>query len=192
MCSVGRDDLAILRVHGTRDDRGVAARHAHSHHDGFGSAGGAFIHAGIGDLHAREFADHRLELEHGLQRTLRNLRLVGRVAGQELAALHEGVDDDGLVVLVNSGAEKAGVAGRVVLRITSETLDDFAFAMLTRHVKIAGQLVLGGDSREQIVDRIDTNLCEHREAIPGALRQITHGSSVLSLRLQKSRRPSRR
>ena len=86
---VGGDDLAVLGVDGAGDDGAVAAGDADGHHHGLGGAGGAVVHAGVGDLHAGELADHGLELEHGLEGALRDLRLVGRVAGEELAALDE-------------------------------------------------------------------------------------------------------
>jgi hypothetical protein len=55
-------------------------------------------------------ADHGLELEDGLQRALRDLGLVGRVAGEELAALDQRIDDDRAVVAIGARAEEAGVA----------------------------------------------------------------------------------
>jgi hypothetical protein len=77
----------------------VASGDAHGHHDGFGGAGGAVIHGGVGDLHAGELADHGLEFEDGLQGALGDLRLVGSVGGEPLAARDERVDHQRAVVM---------------------------------------------------------------------------------------------
>jgi hypothetical protein len=61
---------------------------------------------------------------------LRDFGLVGGVGGEELAALDEGVDDDGLVVLIDAGAEEAGVAVGVVVGVGTEAVDDLGFAVL--------------------------------------------------------------
>ncbi len=153
MLRVGGDDLAVLGVDGAGDDGGVAAGDADGHHDGFGGAGGAVVHAGVGDLHAGELADHGLELEHGLEGALGDLGLVGGVGGEELAAGDDGVDQDGLVVAIDAGAEEGGVAGGVVGGEGLEGVDDFALGVLARDVEIALELVLGGDGGEEVVDR---------------------------------------
>ena len=88
----------------------AASGDAHGHHHGFRCAGRAVVHGGIGDFHAGELADHGLEFEDGLQRALRDLRLVRRVGGEEFAARDQRVDDDGAVVAIGAGAEEAGVA----------------------------------------------------------------------------------
>ncbi len=136
----------------------VAAGDADGHHHGLGCAGGAVVHAGVGDLHAGEFADHGLELEHGLERALRDLGLVGRVAGEELAALDERVDDDGLVVAIDAGAEEAGVAGGVGFGEGAEAVDDLGLGVLARDGEVARELVLGGDGGEEVVDGVDAGL----------------------------------
>ena len=126
--------FTVLGMHAARDHGGVSAGDADRHHDRLGGAGRAVVHAGVGDLHAGQLADHGLELEHGLQRALRNLRLVGRVAGQEFAALDQRVDDDGLVVLVHARAQKACIAVGIAVGIRAEAVDDFRFAVLARHL----------------------------------------------------------
>ena len=104
----------------------VASGEAHGHHDGFGGAGGAVVHGGVGDLHAGELADHGLELEDGLQGALGDLRLIGRVGGEPLAARDERIDDHGAVVVVGAGAEKDVIAGAVLGGAGAEPVDDFA------------------------------------------------------------------
>ena len=93
----------------------MAAGDADGHHHGFRRAGRPVVHAGVGHVHAGELGDHGLELEDGLQRALRDLGLVGRVAGQELAALDQRIDDDRAVVAIGAGAQKAGVVDGILL-----------------------------------------------------------------------------
>ena len=112
MLRVGVHHLAVFGMDGFGDQDSAAVGNAHSHGYRFGGAGRAVVHGGVGDLHAGELADHRLELEDGLQGTLRNLRLVGSVGGEELAPLHQRIDNDRPVVAISAGAEKTGVAGR--------------------------------------------------------------------------------
>src|SRR6185437_5894702 len=84
MLAVGGEHFAVLGVHAARDHHSTAAAHAHGHHGGLGGGGGAVVHGGVRYLHAGEFADHGLEFENGLQRALRDFRLVGSVGGEEL------------------------------------------------------------------------------------------------------------
>jgi hypothetical protein len=62
------------------------------HHDRLPAGGRAVVHRGVGDFAAVKPRHLGLEFEQGLQRPLRDLRLIGRVAGQELAALDQMVD----------------------------------------------------------------------------------------------------
>ncbi len=106
-------------LRGIRDARSgdhdsVASGDADGHHHRFGSAGRAVVHGSVGDIHAGQLADHGLEFEDGLQRSLRDLRLVRRVGGEELAALDQRINDDRAVMAIGAGAQKAGVAGCVV------------------------------------------------------------------------------
>ena len=154
----------------------VAAGDAHGHHHRFGSAGGPVVHAGVGHVHAGQLGDHGLELEDGLQRALRDLGLVGRVAGEELAALDQGVDDDRPVVAISARAQKAGVAGGVLVAGGAEVVDDFALGLLARHVEVAVEAVLGGNDGEEIVDGGRADLGEHLLAFGGRFGKVAHFS----------------
>ena len=59
---------------------------------------------GVGDRHAGQRRHLGLELEQGLQRALGDLRLVGRVAGQELRPLDDVVDAGRHMVAIGPGA----------------------------------------------------------------------------------------
>ncbi len=79
--------------------------------DGFGGRGGAVIHRGIGHIHAGQQGHLGLELEQILQRALRHFRLVGRVGGEELAALDQVIDRGRDMVPIGAGAQEARRTG---------------------------------------------------------------------------------
>ena len=85
----------IMRVQARREHRLAPLGHAARHADGFPAGGRAVIHRRIGNIAAVQPRDLRLELEQHLQRALRDFGLIGRVGGQELAALDDMIDDAG-------------------------------------------------------------------------------------------------
>src|SRR5262245_26435584 len=97
---------------------------AHRHEDGFGGASAAVIHRGVGDLHAGELADHGLKFEDGLQGPLRDLRLIWRIGGENIAALSQLIDDDRTIVLIISRAEKDCISGGVLFAALAKEVDD--------------------------------------------------------------------
>ena len=104
-----------MRMEPARQDRLAAPRDPPRHRDRLPAGGRAVVHRGVGDVAAVEPRDLGLELEQGLQRALGDFGLVGRVAGQELAALDEMVDAGRDVVAIGAAAEEEGhVAGRDV------------------------------------------------------------------------------
>ena len=117
-----------------------------------------------------------MEFEDGLQRALGNLRLVGRVAGEKLAALHERVNNDGAVVAIGASAQETGVVGGVLVGGGAKVVHDFALGLLARHVEIAGDAVLGGDDGEQVVDGASAVFGEHLLAFVGRFGKIAHVS----------------
>src|SRR6266481_5884313 len=108
-----------------RDHRRMLPGDADRHHHGLGGARRTVVHRGIRQVHAGEFRDHRLELEDGLQRALRKLRLVRRIRSQEFAALHERVNDYWAVMEVSTGSEKTSVTFAVFLAALLEPVYDF-------------------------------------------------------------------
>jgi len=79
--------------------------------DGLGGGGGAVVVGRVGDLHAGQFADHRLVLKDGLEGPLADFRLVGGIGGVEFPAAQDGVHHGGDVVAVGTGAQEAGAVG---------------------------------------------------------------------------------
>ncbi len=167
-------------MHGGGDDRLVAAGDAHCHHQCLGRTGRAVVHRGVGDVHAGKLADHRLEFEDGLQRSLRDFRLIGGVGGEPFAARDERVDDDGPVVRVGAGAEERHVALGIFGGALAEELDDLAFRVLAWDVEVACQTIFGRNSGEQVVNRIGSDLGEHGVAIGLRFWKITHDYLWLS------------
>ena len=102
----GRDRVAIVRMKVAGDHRlappGDAMRHQHR----LGGGGRAVVHGGVGDFQAGEHRHLGLELEQILQRALGDLRLVGRVRGEELGALDQVIDRRRQVVPVGAAADE--------------------------------------------------------------------------------------
>jgi hypothetical protein len=105
-----------------------------------------------------------LKLEDRLQRTLRNLGLVRRIAGQKLAALHERIDNDRAVMAIGACTEKAGVIRLVPFPRGAKIIDDLTLRLLARNYKISPEAVLGRNAREEIIDRGRADLGKHLAA----------------------------
>ena len=182
-------DADVMRVHARGDDRLVPARDAVRHQDRFPHRGRAVVHRRVRDFAAEQARDLRLELEHHLQRALRDLGLVGRVAGQELAALDDVVDARRDVMLVGAAAEEEGHVAR-----------DHVLARKRRHVPFDRHL--GGVHRqaldrprqpralghvtEQFVDRAGADHAQHLAAVGVAQRQVTHQAGFLMMKRRRT------
>ena len=154
---------------------------------------------GVGDFHAGEFADHGLELEHGLQGALRDLGLIGRVAGEEFAALDEGIDDDRAIVPIGARAEKAGellLAGWLAssaasplamlpakARKRSRTSDSECWRGMSRSRVRRNSSGMAG---EEVFDGGDADGFEHLGAVGGRFGEIAHGGTFWSLNSVRS------
>ena len=136
MTRVGGDDFAIFRMHAGSDHRLVASGDANGHHQAFGGAGRTVIHGGVRDIHAGQFADHRLKLEDRLQRALGDFRLIRSIGGEELAARYERVDHHRPVVGVSSSAQESRIALAVFGGTVAEEFDDFALRIGARNVEV--------------------------------------------------------
>ena len=86
------DHHAVDRVDGVVDDDLVAARDAQRHHHRLVHGRAAVVERGVGDLHVGQPADGGLVLVDRLERALRELGLVRRVGGVELAPRDDRVD----------------------------------------------------------------------------------------------------
>ena len=111
------------RATSTRRAASEALRHQHR----FGGRRRAVVHRSVGDFLAGQLAHQRLKFEDGLQRALRDFRLIRRVGSKKFAALDNCVGDDRAQVVVDARAQKTGVAERIFRRALLEILNDFRF-----------------------------------------------------------------
>ncbi len=167
---VGGERLAAVRVDAARDDEAAPPLgRADRQVGGGGDRGRPLVEAGGRDRQRGQLRHRRLELEHRLQAALGDLRLVGRVGGEELAALGDRVDDRRHVVVVHPGAEEAdlllavGVAGGE----RGEALVDLGLAHPLRQGQRAVEAQRLGDLGEELVDRVDPDRGEHLLAVGG-------------------------
>src|SRR5437867_10481635 len=106
-------------------------------------------------MQAEKLSDHRLVFENDLQRSLRDLRLVGGIRRVEFAArkqeIHRGRDG----MRMDAGAEKGlRTAGRISPGELMEMLDERRLVQARREVQLATELDLGRNQlRKQLVDR---------------------------------------
>ena len=89
------------------EDGTLALRDALGHQQRFADCRRAVVDRCIGCVHAQQLAGQRLKLEHGLQRALADLGLVGRVGGVELGQAHDVADRGRRVVVVSPAADEA-------------------------------------------------------------------------------------
>ena len=167
----------VMRVHARRDQRLLAPRHPARHEHRLGHRGRAVVHRRVGDIHAGEARHLRLEFEQILQRALRDLGLVGGVAGQELAALDEVVDRGRDMVLVGAAAEeeRPGAGGHVARREAAEMPLDRLLGHVRRQPRDrAGEPRRLGHVGEQRLDVGDADGSQHGTAVGGGVREIAH------------------
>ena len=167
---VGGEGLAAVRVDAARDDEAAPALgRADRQVGGGGDRGRSLVEAGVGDRQRGQLRHRRLELEHRLQPALRDLRLVGRVGGEELAALGDRVDDRRHVVVVHPGAEEADLllAVGVARGQRRQSLVDLGLAHPRRQRQRAVEAQRLGDLREELGGRLDADRGEHLGPVVG-------------------------
>ncbi len=159
--------LARVRVHAARDDEPRASVGQLREVAGRRERRRALVHRRVGDVHPGQLADRGLELEHHLQAALRDLRLVGRVRGQELRARHQHVDDRGDVVVVEASPQEGELLlGAAVARgELAQVRVHLRLAAAGRQFDLAAQAHGGGDLGEELLDRSDADRLEHRGAV---------------------------
>ncbi len=116
----------------------------------------ALVDRRVGDGQAGQLADRGLVLEHHLQAALADLRLVGRVRGQELRAAEQHVDRRGHVVVVHPGSEERQLVlgARCCARARSQQVRvDLLLAHARGQVELAAQPHAVGDLVEELLDR---------------------------------------
>ena len=179
----GAHDLGVVRMQAARQQGLFALRHAVGHQHGLAGAGRAVIHRGVGDLHAGQRRDLRLELEEVLQRALRDLGLVGRVAGQEFRALDQMVHRGGDMVLVGAGPdeERHGRGRNVAGRHPRQDALDLELPLGTRQIDRRLQQLVGRHVGEQGIDIGDADAGQHVLAVGVGQGEIAHEKCPLSV-----------
>ena len=190
-----RADLGVMRMQAAGEHRLLAPRDAMRHQHRLAAGGRAVVHRGVGDLHAGQQRDLGLELEQHLQRALRDLRLIGRVAGQELAALDQMIDGRRDVMAIGAGAEEErdraggdvlrGERGRARARRRARSL---ACGIGSR----SSSRLRAGMSANSASMSGDADAGEHQPPVVGVERQIAHQSRSSSDIRRRPRRPSGR
>ena len=160
---VGGERLAAVRVDAAGDDEALAPGRAHRQVAGGGDRGGPLVEAGVGDRQPGQLRHRRLELEHHLQPALGDLRLVGRVRGEELRARGDRVDDRRHVVVVHPRPDEAdlrfGVG--VARRQRREALEDLGLAEAVGDRQRPAEPQRRRDLLEEVGGRVDADRVEH-------------------------------
>ena len=172
------DHLGVVGMEAARQHGLAPPRDPMRHQHRFARAGGAVVHGGVRHLHAGQRRDLGLELEQVLERPLRDLRLVGRVARQELGALDEVVHARRNVVLVGAGADEEGHGGRghVPRRHARENALDLHLSFRARQVEEIGEARVRRDVGEQLVDAADPDPGQHLAAVGVGQGEVAHRS----------------
>ena len=145
---------------------------------GVGGDGRPVVAGRVRDVHPGQLADRRLILEDRLEDALGELGLVGRVRGQELAALQDDVDDRRHVVVVDPGPEKRELLRRVDVpgRQLLEVADELGLRQGRLEVELALEANPGRDVPEELLDRRDADRREHLLAVGVGERELAHCS----------------
>ena len=105
---IGAEDPPVVRMERLRNQDPRPAGHPGRHHDRFGQGAGPVVEAGVGHFHPRELSDEGLVFEDGLEGSLTDFRLVGRIGREVLGARDQRVDHGGDEMVVRAGAQKVG------------------------------------------------------------------------------------
>ena len=171
---IGLHDLAHLRVRRLGDDDLRLARRVLGDEAGVGGHGRSVVAGGVRDVHAGELADRGLVLEDRLQHALAHLGLVRRVRRQQLAALEDGVDDGGHVVVVDAGAEEADLVDDVLAGELLQVALQLGFRERRSDVERAAVAHRRRNVAEELVDGRDADRREHRVAVGIGQREVAH------------------
>ena len=153
---------------------GDAARHEHR----FCHGGGAVVHRGVGHFHAGEPRHLGLEFEQDLQGALRDFRLIGRVGGEEFAALDHHVHRGRHMMFVGAAADEEGrgAGGQILAGHLHQRAFHRHFAGVVREAgNGAIQHGFGRHVLKQIVDAGGTDGGQHGCTVSRGKGQITQG-----------------
>jgi hypothetical protein len=174
------DDLRGLRVQRLGDDHLLPPRRQAGDEARVRRRGHAVVARRVRDVHPGQLADRRLVLEDRLQHALAHLRLVRRVGGQELPALHHHVDDRGHVAVVHPGAQEGQLAAGVDVarRQLRHVGDQLGLGQRRPHVQRPAQPQALGDVGEQLGQRADADPLQHHLEVALGQRREGHSAST--------------
>ncbi len=150
---------------------------ATGHDDRFPARGRTVVHGRVCDVASVKPRDLRLKFEQRLERALRDLRLIRRVARQELAALDEVIDARRDVVLISAAAqeERHLACHQIPPGERPELPLDSEFArMIGQSSDRSRKPRRLGNVDEKVLDRLSSDRAEHGLPVRLGQRQITH------------------
>ncbi len=168
-----------MRMQAAAEDHFLPARKAVRHHRRLGCRRRAIVERGVRHIHAGDERELGLVLEQRLQRALGDLGLIGRVRGQELAALHDVVDRGGNMMAIGAGAEEERnrPCRDVPRRELGQRTLDREFAHAARQVERAVEQRVLRNVAIEIVDTGRADRGKHGAAIVVGEREIAHHAS---------------
>ena len=177
------EQFAHLREHLADDEhphrgRGLLADTPQQRHR-FGRGGGLVEQRRVGDVHAREVADRRLEGQQGLETPLGDLGLVRRVRRVPARVLeHHALDDGRRVGVVVAGADE-GPEPRVLRLEGAQARQEGGFG-LGRWLdeRVGPPDVRGHDLVDQRVQRRHAEDVQHAVAVLGSGADVAKGKRV--------------
>jgi len=144
---------------------------------GFGGGGRAVVVRSVRYFHAGQVGHQRLIFEDGLQRALRNFRLVGRVGGVKFAAPQHVIDNGWDVMMICTRTEERDQMLANILiggRHFAQLSGGFHFGERGGQVQFR-ETMLGRDCLEQVVQRFHADGLEHRIPFCGRNWDVGHG-----------------
>ena len=158
----------------SRQRHATAPGDAQGHQRGFGGGRRAVVERSVADLLPGELRHHGLKLEHGLQRSLGDFRLVRGVGGKELAAREQGINHHGAIVRIGARAQQGNILAAALGRRLLEELQDFGFGERPGKVQFSFEPQIRWDLREEFIDMSVAGGPEHGLPVGGRVRQVAH------------------
>ena len=178
---VGRDRLLVVRVQRLDHERAALVVEPARHQHRFGRRRRAVVHRRVGDLETEQLGDDRLVLEDRLQRALRDLGLVRRVARVPLGAREQRVDRRRDRVRSDAATDERdrAVRGRrrpAVVRDRAQVVEQRSLVE-----RLDVELPLGAQSLGDVLEqRSEAGLADdaqHARDVSVGVRQIPHAFS---------------
>ena len=164
----------------------AGAGHAHTH--SLGRSGRAVIHRGVGDVQARQGANHRLPLKYVAESTLRNLALVGSISCQELRTGSDVGNHRRGVVVVGALPDEHLEAG--ILRGEAfKPRTDFLLALCGRKLVLLFADEFRGHVGVELVKRGHPDTLQHHLNILRSMGEIGESSHFIQLFWRRRQNP---